>query len=185
MRRANVRSKNFFVIIVVCFSLNAMDEGSSNNTIFVPKPASKELRERVKDLVRVTFEDSVRAYMYRCPENEDVQLLKRYISIATDNYLRARSQNIPLPSKVTEQFLTSLVCKENLLAIVGVETIEDLKMRLGSLGILYDQHIPCNTWRHLLNVMQERIKVRARFYITPFNWPIKSLEDKPYNSGPH
>lgn len=172
MRSANLRSKIFFVIILAYSSLAAMDQDNSSNTQDLAKeykPASKELRERVKDLVRVTFEDSVRAYMYRCPENEDVQLLKRYISIATDNYLRARSQNIPLPSKVTEQFLTSLVCKENLLAIVGVETIEDLKMRLGSLGILYDQHMPCNTWRHLLNVMQERIKRRAYVYRSPFN----------------
>lgn len=183
-----MRSKISFVIILGCSSLAGMDYDNSSDPQGLAKeykPASKELRERVKDLVRVTFQDSVRAYMYRCPENEDVQLLKRYISIATDNYLRARSQKIPLPAKVTEQFLTSLVCKENLLAIVGVKTIQDLKMRLGSLGILYDQYMPCNTWRHLLNVMQERIKVRARVYITPFNWPIKSLEDKPYNSGPH
>lgn len=156
-RSAKLRSKILFVIMLAICPSIAMDLESPST-----QDVQGDLAKRIQKLVRATLDASVRAYMYRFPDNQDVQLLNRYIGIATDNYINARNQHKHLPPQVTEQFLSSAICKENLLAIVNVNTVADLKFRLGALGILYDEYQPCNTWKHLLTVMQERIKLRAR-----------------------
>lgn len=173
MRSANLRSKILFVIILVCSSLVAMDQDkSSEQTV----SDNKKLRERVEEMVRVALEAPVRAYMYRCPSDGFVQLLNRYITVVADNYLEEREKKKQLTLVITGQTLTSAICKENLLKIIEVDTFEALKFRLGAMGVIYDTYQPCNTWKHVLTVIQEQIKERAASKINVFNWHIKSLE---------
>lgn len=172
MRSANLRSKIFFVIIV-CSSSVAMDkDNSSEQTV----SDNKKLRERVEEMVRLTLEAPVRAYMYRCPSDGFVQLLDRYIAVVADNYLQEKEQKKQRSLEITEQTLTFVICKENLLKIMEVDTFEVLKIRLGAMGVIYDAYQPCNTWKHVLTVIQEQIKERAADKINIFTWPIKSLE---------
>jgi len=140
---------------------------------------NKKLRTRVEEMVRVTLEAKVRAYMYRCPTDGYVQLLNRYIAVVADNYLQEREKKKQLTLEITEQTLTFVICKENLLKIIEVDTFAALKIRLGAMGVIYDAYQPCNTWKHVLTVIQEQIKERAASKINVFNWPIKSLENKP------
>ncbi|CAN5176535.1 hypothetical protein BH09DEP1_BH09DEP1_8260 [soil metagenome] len=164
-----MRSKTICVLLILLFS--------------ALYPMSKDEPDQVwayvERLVRATLEPSVRAYMLIRPEDADVALLQRYITIVTDNYMRSRTKQLPLSlAKLPQLDINYYMCKENLQAIFEIEKIEDLKFTLGAMGILYDAYRPCNTWNNCLVVIQERIKKKRSYSINSFNWTLFSLEPK-------
>ncbi len=138
-----------------------------------PSPAQ---RVYIENLFRSTLEPQVRSFMYRHPDDDTVKFLQRYIQIAAESYWKMQGLKTALPVQLTENEKKAFVCEESLLKIFDVPTVSDLKVRVSAMGALYDSYRPCQTWHHVLVVVQGKIMLKSQMnHITLSNWPLKSL----------
>lgn len=171
-------------VILVAMLVHSSFYGLQKDLSSPPSEPTQAQRDYLKQIVRGTLDPKVRDFMNRYPDDNRVTFLKRYIALLTDRVLQTKDRQ-PLPRVVNQEGLSSYICKDFLMAMFRVSTIEDLKTRLAAKGLLYDSLQPCNTWQQVLIIVQDEVKKASLFQTTAANWPIKSLEESPYNSGPH
>lgn len=172
-----MRHNLMFVVIFACSSIFAMQLQKSALSHEIVQPTCAQI-EYVKILFRSTLDPQVRSFMSLNHEDRNVAFLNRYIEIATHNFWKKQISIQKMSLSLTQKDLTSFVCQENLCKLFGVKTTFDLQMYVGAMGVAYDFYQPCNTWTHVLAVVQEQIKRKCACMITMKNWPIKSLERK-------
>ena len=169
-----MKNKDIFVFVIsaACSPFYAMQVKQNDGFV---QPTIQQIKY-IKTLFRATLDPHVRGFMNLNSEDTNVKFLNRYIEIATDNFWKNQKLNQPLPIRLTHKDLTEFVCQENLCKLFEVQNIFDLQMRVGAMGAVYDFYKPCNTWAHILLVIQEQIKRKFSCRITLANWPLKSLE---------
>ena len=129
---------------------------------------SPEFKSYITSLIKIKLGPQVRAYMYASPEDNDVQMLNRYIDIVFDNYIQLQVQGQLVKIENLLDLLSKrALCTANLQKIFNVSTRKELDMRLGAMGILYDSYDPCATWNQCFLIIQNRLFRKMQLTYNP------------------